>query len=158
MKVIKIRKPIREDLVFDIVNYSFLFLILVIIIYPMYFIIIASISDPARVARNEIVLLPKGFTLESYNNVFKNGLIWTGYRNTIIYTVCGTLFNLLLTIPSAYTLSKKDLPLRRPILFIFTFTMYFSGGLIPMYLLVRSLGLLNTPFVMMILGGVSVII
>ena len=154
--MIKSVREIREDTVFNIINYSLLFVVLAIIVYPLYFIIIASVSSPTAVALNQIAFLPKGFTLESYNNVFKNSIIWIGYRNTIVYTTFGTLFNLFLTIPCAYAFSKKDLPGRRPLLFIFTFTMYFSGGLIPTYLLVKSLRLPNTPYVMMILGGLSV--
>jgi len=154
--MIKTVKEIREDTIFNLINYTLLFAVMLIILYPLYFIIIASISGPNAVALNRIVFVPIDFTLESYNNVFKNSIIWIGYRNTILYTTFGTLFNLFLTIPCAYAFSKKDLPGRRPLLFIFTFTMYFSGGLIPTYLLVKSLRLPNTPYVMMILGGLSV--
>lgn len=92
---------------FDICNYIFMLLILFITIYPLYFTVIASISDPKAVATGEVVWLPVGFTLDSYKQVFEYKPIWTGYANTILYTVCGTLFNLFLTIPAAYTLSKS---------------------------------------------------
>ncbi|MCL2834204.1 MAG: carbohydrate ABC transporter permease [Treponema sp.] len=154
--MIKSIKEIHEDTVFNLINYSLLILVVLVIVYPLYFIIIASISNPNSVALNQVALMPKGFTLESYSNVFQNSIIWIGYRNTILYTTFGTLFNLALTIPCAYTFSKKDLPGRRPLMFLFTFTMYFSGGLIPTYLLVKSLRLPNTPFVLILLSGLSV--
>jgi putative aldouronate transport system permease protein len=145
-----------DDRVFAFVNYSLLGLVLFLVVYPLYYTIIVSFSEPALVARNEVTFMPKGFTLDSYRNVFENSIIWTGYMNTIYYTAAGTIFNILLTIPCAYAFSKKGLPGRRVLIFIFTFTMYFSGGMIPTYILVKSLGLPNTPFVMIILGGVSV--
>jgi putative aldouronate transport system permease protein len=154
--MIKSVKEIRDDTKFNFINYCLLGIVLFLIIYPLYYVIIVSVSEPARVARNEIVFFPKGLTLESYRNVFQSGVIWSGYRNTFFYTLCGTLFNLFLTIPCAYAFSKKALPGRKPLMFLFTFTMYFSGGLVPVYLLVKSLRLPNTPWVMIVMGGLSV--
>lgn len=149
-------KKTRFDKAFDTVNIIIMACLLFIMVYPLYFTIIASISEPSEVALGNIVLLPKGFTLEAYKNVFVNSQIWDGYRNSIIYTALGTLFNLLLTIPAAYVLSKKDLPGNKAFSWVFLITMYFGGGLIPSYLLVKSIGLWNKPYTLIILGGISV--
>jgi putative aldouronate transport system permease protein len=141
---------------FDLTVYGLLFLALLIILYPLYFTIIASLSEPMAVAKGEVFLLPKGFTLESYRSVIENNSIWIGYRNTIFYTVTGTCFNLFLTIPAAYALSKKELPCSKVLVWVFMFTMYFSGGMIPTYLVVKQMGLINTWFVLPLLGGVSI--
>jgi putative aldouronate transport system permease protein len=141
---------------FDLTVYGLLFVVLLIILYPLYFTIIASLSDPIAVAKGEVFLFPKGFTLDSYRSVIENASIWIGYRNTIFYTVTGTCFNLFLTIPAAYALSKKELPCGKVLVWIFMFTMYFSGGMIPTYLIVKQMGLINTWFALPLLGGVSI--
>ncbi len=141
---------------FDICNYIFMLLILFITIYPLYFTVIASISDPKAVATGEVVWWPVGFTLDSYKQVLEYKPIWTGYANTILYTVFGTLFNLFLTIPAAYTLSKKYLPGKKVLMGFFMITMYFSGGMVPTYLLVKNLGLVNSRWALIILGGISI--
>lgn len=96
--------------VFDIVNFFFMLLILFITIYPLYFTVIASFSEPSAVATGKVIWRPVGFTLDSYKQVFAYKQIWQGYINTIFYTVLGTAFNLVLTIPAAYAVSKKYLP------------------------------------------------
>ena len=149
-------KRSKGDLFFYTINFSILCLWLIIVLYPLYFTIIASISEPVNVARGSLAFFPKGLNFNAYKNVFKNDIIWVGYGNTIFYTLGGTLFNILLTIPCAYGLSKKGLPGRKTLLWIFLFTNYFQGGLIPSYLVVKGLGLPNTPWVMIILGGISV--
>ena len=149
-------KKLRRIGAFDLTIYAILFLVLLIIIYPLYFTVIASLSDPMAVANGEVFLAPKGFTLDSYKNVLENKSIWTGYRNTIFYTVLGTCFNLFLTIPAAYALSKKELPCGKILVWVFMFTMYFSGGMIPTYLVVKQMGLINTWFTLPVLGGVSI--
>lgn len=153
------KKPgIREsagDRVFDWTNLILLTLLMLLILYPLIYILSASISDPDLVKRGEIVLLPKGITLEGYFRVFQEKDILIGYRNTILYTVGGTLINLLLTLPAAYTLSKRHLVGRNFFMFLMAFTMYFSGGIIPTYLLMKNLNLINNYFVLMICGGVS---
>ena len=141
---------------FDIGVIAVCAIILIVMLYPMYFTVIASVSDPLETVAGNVILYPKGFTLEAYANVFKNDEVWTGYANTILYTVGGTVFNLILTIPAAYALSKKKLPMRRFLTWVFMFTMYFSGGMIPTYLVVKKLGLIDTRWVMMIMGGISV--
>lgn len=149
-------KQSRADVVFDVLNITLTTVILIVIIYPLYFTLIASVSDPTAVSLGQTNLWVKDFTLEPYKNVFKNSRIWLGYRNTIFYTVFGTCWNLLLTMPTAYVLSKKNLPGRSAISWYFLFTMYFGGGLIPTYLTVLKLGLVNTPFTIVVLGGLSV--
>lgn len=149
-------KRTRADVVFDTINYAIMVIVLIITIYPLYFTIIASFSDPTQVSLGNTTLWIKGFTIETYSSVFKNADIWIGYRNTIFYTAFGTLFNLFLTIPTAYVLSKKEIPGRSAISWYFLFTMYFGGGLVPSYLLVTGLHLDNTPLTIVILGGLSV--
>ena len=151
-----IRKKRRRMSGFDIGVTVMLAMALVIIIYPLYFTIIASVSDPVATARGRVFLFPVGFTFEAYHNVIENQSIWTGYRNTIIYTVFGTCFNLFLTIPAAYALSKRELPCGKALVWVFMFTMYFSGGMIPTYLVVKQLGLINTWYALIMLGGVNI--
>ena len=146
----------RFDRVFDGVNILIMALIMLITLYPLYFTIIASFSDPYEVVRGNVYLFPKGFSLDAYKEVFAESRLWTGYRNSIYYTSVGVVFNLLLTIPAAYTLSKKKLPMRNIIAVYFLIPMYFSGGLIPTYLQVKSLQLLNKPYTLIFLGGVSI--
>lgn len=148
----KKKKLCGFDLTVDIIMIA----ILIITAYPLYFTIIASFSAPQEVAAGNVVWKPVGFTLDSYKQVFAYKQIWVGYANTILYTVFGTLFNLLLTIPAAYTLSKKDLPGKGVIMTIFLFTMYFSGGMVPSYLLVKKLGLIDTRLVLILVSGISI--
>ena len=147
-------KQSKGDIAFDVVVIVLLTLILLIMIYPMYFILIASISDPELVVSGQVFLYPRKITMESYQLVFETESIWTGYLNTVIYTVLGTLYNLCTLIPAAYVMSKKNLPGRGFFSMFFFITMYFGGGMIPTYLLMKNLGLLDTRWVL-ILGGVS---
>ncbi|NOU75745.1 ABC transporter permease subunit [Paenibacillus sp. LMG 31458] len=151
----KIRNAI-QDKAFDIFNYSFLTVILVIVLYPLYFVFIASFSEPDAIYRGDVIFRISGFNLKGYHRILENANIWLGYRNSILYLVIGTFVNLLVTIPAAYSLSRKDTPARKTIIGIFMFTMFFSGGLIPTFLLVKSIGLYNTFSVMVILGAVNV--
>lgn len=146
----------REDKIFYGVNYFFLFAISLIVLYPLYFVLIASISDPDAVNAGKVILFPIGFSLEGYKKIFEDMRIWTGYRNTIFYTVCGTALNVILTLLTAYPLSQSKLAGKKVILSFFLFTMFFSGGLIPTYLLVNDLGLYDTPYVLILLGAISI--
>lgn len=137
-------KQTGSDLVFDIITNLLAVAIIVIVLYPLLFVLAASFSDPDYVLRGEVGLIPKGFTLEPYKMVFQNGDIWLGYRNSIIYTVLGTMISMVLTVMLAYPLSRKDMPHRRLLTLFILFTMYFNGGMIPTYLQVRNLGLYNT--------------
>ncbi len=149
------KKP-NSDRIFDFLNVAFMLLFTLIILYPLYFTVIASFSEPYDVAKGNVTFWVKGFTTEAYSNVFKNSRIWQGYLNSILYTAAGTAFNLVLTIPAAYVLSKKELPGRTAIAWYFLFTMFFGGGLIPSYILVQRLGLLNRFSTLIILGAFGV--
>ena len=146
----------KKRTAFDwIINIS-LGILMLIILYPIYFTVIASFSDPYAVAKGKVLLYPVGLTLESYQHAFAYKQIWVGYANSLFYTLFGTAFSVALTIPAAYGLSKKQLPGRFGLTCIFLVTMYFGGGLIPTYLLVKGLHLLNTRLVLIILSGMSV--
>ena len=149
-------KKSKTDRVFDILNIVFMGIILLAVAYPIYFTVIASVSDPYAVVSGELTFLPVKPTLEAYTNAFRESRIWLGYRNTLFYTAVGVLLNLCLTIPAGYVLSKKQLPGHGLITFYFLLTMYFSGGLIPTYLNVKALGLLNNIWTLVVLGGLSV--
>jgi len=144
-----------DDVIFDVINYILLSLVLLIIIYPLYFIIIASISSPLEVLNGNVIFLPKGITLDAFRLIFKDKDILTGYRNTILYTVIGTFINIMMTIFAAYPLSRKDWVGRKFFTFILVLTMFFSGGLIPSYILITKLGIYNTVWAMLIPGAVS---
>ena len=146
----------RADKVFDTVNIIIMILLLIITLYPLYFVVIASVSDPYEVAKGNVFMFPKGFTVESYLNVFRESRIWTGYRNTIFYAVAGTFFSLILTIPSAYALSKRSLPGRSLLSVFFLIPMYFNGGLIPTYLVMRQINMVNQWYSLIFIGASSV--
>lgn len=149
-------KNSKEDRIFDIVNYVLLGIVLLIVMYPLIFVTVASISDPGAVAKGEVWLLPKGINFVGYQKVFANREILNGYLNTILYTVAGTAVNIIMTILAAYPLSRKDLVGRNGITALFVFTMFFSGGLIPTYLIVKQLGMVNTMWALIIPNAVAV--
>lgn len=155
MKKRKIRVS-RGDVVFLTLNTLFLVIFFLITLYPLIYVLSASISDPDAVSGGRMVLWPVGFTLQGYEYIFKYQEIWSGYANTLFYTVFGTLFALLITIPCAYALSRRDLKGRGAVMMYFMITMYISGGMIPDYLNVQSLGLVDTRLFMIITGGLSV--
>lgn len=146
-----------SDKLFDFVNVIVMVVLLLVFLWPLWFVLIASFSSPAQVWNGNVFLLPKEFTLSAYEAVIQYESIWIGYRNTIFYTVVGTLVNLVMTICAAYPLSRKDFMPRNFFMFLFMFTMYFSGGLIPTYLVVSKVGLLNSPLAMIVPGAVSII-
>lgn len=148
-------KNSKADIPFFIVTYAFLVFSLIITLYPLIFVVSASISDPIAVNQGRVWLLPKGITFEGYQRVFRNTELLRGYGNTIFYTVGGTLLNLAVTFAAAYPLARKDFIGRNFFTFFFTFTMFFSGGLIPTYLIVKDIGLRDTVWSMIILGAVS---
>jgi len=136
------RKNSAGEIVFMGLNGVFMLLVVVVTLYPFLYVLFASISDPVRMGQHMgFLLYPLGFTLGSYNRVLQNPMILGGYANTLLYVVTGTTLNLLLTSLGAYVLSRKGLMLRNLIMFLIVVTMFFSGGLIPFYLIVRSLGL-----------------
>jgi putative aldouronate transport system permease protein len=143
-------KPTMQDRVLQTVLYGVLSIALIVVIYPLFFVIIASISDPVRVNTGEVWIVPLGLTLDGYREIFTDDQILRGYWNSVLYTVFGTLLNLVLTISSAYALSRRDMVGRNLIMGVLVFTMFFTGGLIPLFLLVRSLGLYDTFFIMIL--------
>ncbi|GIN69954.1 sugar ABC transporter permease [Bacillus sp. J14TS2] len=144
------------DRTFGIVNFLLLCLILVIVIYPLIFVLSASISNPELLLKGEIRLLPKEITFDGYAKVFKNNDVMRGYLNTFIYTGVGTVINLMMTTAGAYALSRKNLFGRNVITALLIFTMFFSGGMIPTYLVIKDLHMLNTIWAMVIPGAISV--
>lgn len=146
----------RSDRVFDAFNLLFALLVLFVTLYPLYWIVIASFSDPTYVNSGQVNWIPKGFNLGGYEKIFEFDRLWVGYRNTIFYVVCGTLLSVVLTLTGGYALSRKDLIGRNFIMGMFTVTMFFGGGMIPTYLLVRDLHMENTVFSMFVPSAVSV--
>ncbi|GIO29040.1 MULTISPECIES: carbohydrate ABC transporter permease [Paenibacillus] len=146
----------RGDRVFNVMIYIILSLVAVIVLYPLLFVLSASFSDPQAVLRGEMLLWPKGVNLNSYAKIFQNQDILTGYSNTLLYTSIGTLINLVMTVLGAYPLSRKDFVGKNAIMALFVFTMFFGGGLIPTYLLIKDLGMLNTFWVMVLPNAVSI--
>ncbi|MCV4232748.1 carbohydrate ABC transporter permease [Virgibacillus sp. LDC1] len=146
----------RGDRMFNVINYTILILVTIIVMYPLVFVLSASFSDPQAVLRGEMLLWPKGVNLNSYVKIFQNKDIISGFTNTLVYTSLGTFINLTMTILAAYPLSRKDFVGRNAIMALLVFTMFFSGGLIPTYLLIKNLGMLNTLWVMIIPNAVSI--
>lgn len=148
-------KQSRFDKGFDIIVYIALFGLLFVVTYPMYFIILASVSNPSQVVMGEVVFLPSGFTLAGYYKILEYERIWMGYRNTLIYVFLHTLFSVPITMMTGYGLTHKAMPFRNSFSVFFTITMFFSGGLIPTYLWIYSLGLVGKPIVVILLGSIS---
>ena len=144
------------DKIFMAVVYLTLILTFLVTLYPLIFTVSASISDPSAVSSGEMILWPVRVNFDGYKHLLGYKDIWVGYANTIFYTVAGTALNLLVTLPAAYALSRKDLKGRNFLMAIFVVTMYFSGGMIPGYLNMKSFHLLNTRAVMLVSGLVSV--
>lgn len=139
----KIKKSFGENL-FDVVNVVFLTILIVITIYPFLYVAMASISDPYKMVKHEgILLFPQGLSLSGYATVLKQAMIWTGYKNTLFYVLVGTALNIFMTSIGAYVLSRQGPRLIKPFMLMIIFTMYFNGGLIPNYLLVKGLNLID---------------
>lgn len=149
-------KESKGDKLFLALVYLFLTGALIVVLYPLLYIVSASISTPKFVSSGEMWLLPKGLTLDGYKLVFENAKIWMGYRNTIVYTLIGTLINLAVTLPAAYALSRSDFYGRQLFMIIILITMFFSGGLVPTYLVVKDLGLVNSMWALILPVSASV--
>ena len=150
------KRASRGDRAFDVTNYLLLAIVLLITIYPLYYVLIASFSDPFKVYAGETFLLPAGFSLSGYKRIFLDSSIVRGYSNSLLYTVAGATISVILTCVSGYALSKKSLPGRRWLMLILLFTMYFNGGLIPTYLVVQKVGMFNTLWALVLPNAVSV--
>ena len=144
-----------SDKTSDIVLVVLTALIMLIIAYPLYYVVVASVSDPYDVYAGKTFLLPSQFTLEGYKMVFQNSSLFSGFLHSILYTVIGTVFSVVMVYLTAFPLSRKNLPGRKWISIFFIITMYFGGGLIPTYLVVRDTGLLNTMWALFLPGGVA---
>lgn len=155
MDNMKYIKEGTSDRIFDIAVNLIGFIVILLVLYPLIFVLSASFSDPDLVLRGKVILLPKGITIKPYLVVFENQRIWRSYVNTIFYTTFGTIINITLTILAAYPLSRRDMPWRRFFALVIIFTMYFNGGLIPTYLLVRDLKMDNTIWAILIPGAIS---
>ena len=152
----KVRSLTQSDLAFAVVAKLIMVLVLLVCAYPLYFILIASISDPVQVNAGKVILFPKAILWDGYKSILRDHKIWQGYRNTILYTVTGTALNVCLTMGGAFALSRRDLLMRKQIMILLTFTLFFNGGMIPNYLLVSGLGLKNSIWAMILPNAVSV--
>ena len=141
------------DLAFMIIVCVVLALFFFIELYPMFFIVIASFSDPLAVANGQALFWPVRPTLDGYKYVLSYTVIWLGYANTFFYTIVGTAVNLAVTLPCGYALSRRDLKGKRFFMVLFMFTMYFSGGLVPGYLNIKQFGLIDSRWVLIIPGA-----
>lgn len=144
------------DKVFNVTITIITFIFIILCAYPLIYVVSASFSDPMDIFAGKVWLLPSSPTLKGYKTVFDYPDVWTGYGNSVFYTVFGTLINVFMTILAAYPLSRKDLKYRKPIIMLFTFTMLFNAGMIPNYLLIRDLHLLNTRWALLLPGAISV--
>jgi multiple sugar transport system permease protein/putative aldouronate transport system permease protein len=146
----------RGDRLFYIINDVLLVLFVVPVVYPLVYVVSSSLSSPVATMTGQVVLWPVEPTLRAYREVFSYPPIMTGYKNTVIYVVVGTLLNVVLTVLAAYPLSRRDFKGRSVLMLVFAFTMFFSGGLIPRYILVSKLGLINTRLAMILPSALSV--
>lgn len=146
----------KSDRVFYAVVAVILVFLCLIVLYPIIYVVAASFSSSAAVTEGKVWVYPVDFTVEAYKAVFRYKDIWIGYKNTILYTLFGTCLNVMMAMVCAYPMSRKDLPGKNIFSFFFAFTMLFNGGMIPNYLLVKDLGMLNSPLAVIIPGAMSV--
>ncbi|MBO7747487.1 carbohydrate ABC transporter permease [Paenibacillus sp. MWE-103] len=149
-------KETGRDKAFLAFNYLYVLLAFLVVLYPVAYIVSASVSDPKLVASGDMWLWPRGFTFDGYERVFRNRNIWIGYGNTVLYTVVGTAINLAVTLPAAYALSRKDFVGRQFFTGMFMVTMFFGGGLVPTYLLVKGLGMVDTMWAIVVPSAASI--
>ena len=149
-------KGSKTDYLYYAVCWFILIILAIIVIYPLYYIVIASISDPDAVMTGDVWLYPVKITFNGYVQLFNRDDIWRSYFNTLVYTLFGTMFNIVLTIPAGWALSREYLPFRKVIMPLLIITMFFGGGLLPYVILCRSSGLYQNPLILIIGGGVSV--
>ena len=149
-------KRCREDVIFDTVIFIILTLILFVVAYPLYWVIISSFSDPTAVSAGKVLLRPIGFTLKGYAEVFKNSQVMRGFFNSIVITFVGVCVNLAVTLPTAYALSRDNFSGKKPITIFYMITMFYGGGMIPTYLVVKNMQLLNTIWALVLPGCLSV--
>lgn len=146
----------QGDRVFHIVNVILILIFLIIMVYPLYWTAIASFSDPQMVNRGEILATPRGFNVSGYERLFQYPKIWRAYGNTLLYTVVGTALNVVVIVAAGYALSRNTLPGRKIFMKLFIFTMFFNGGMVPLYMLVKNMNLLNNMFGLLLPTTLSV--
>ena len=151
----KIRENALSDRIFGAIVLILSILCFLIILYPLWFVVIASISNSDLVNQGKVTFLPMDVRFYGYEQVFSDSRIWNGYMNTIIYVVAGTALNLAVTMPAAYALSRPDFRARNVVMTYFVFTMYFSGGLVPLYMTISNLGLISTKLILIIFVAVN---
>ena len=156
MKTKTVRRQMSSDKVLEIVLSIVLVITGIIVAYPLVNIFSSSFSSTEAVMSGKVWLFPVDFNLEGYEAVFRNNDIWIGYRNSLFYMVFGTIINIVMTLLAAYPLSRSDMPGQGPIMLLFTFTMIFNGGMIPTYILVKDLGMLNTIWAMLLPGAIGI--
>ena len=150
-------KKLKKFGLSDFFIYATILLLMIATLYPVWYVAMASVSDPVKAYQSGgVIVIPKGIQWDGYRHVMDNKEIWSGYGNTIFYTVVATFLNVVLTAALAYPLSKKKLMLRKPITMFIMFTMFFNGGMIPTYLVMNKIGILNTRAAVILPGLVSV--
>ncbi len=152
----KVKKMRGSDRVIEFVMLLMILLFVIIVLYPLYYVVVASVSDPYDVYAGKTFFFPSQFTLEGYQKVFKESAIFKGYINSILYTIVGTVVTTALVFTTAFPLSRKEMPGRNAVMIFYLITMYFTGGLIPTYIVVSKTGLLNSMWALILPGGVSV--
>lgn len=145
-----------SDKRFEVLLILIMGIIGILVLYPLIYVLSSSFSSPSAVMSGKVWLFPVDFSLEGYQAIFKNHQVLVGYRNSLFYMVAGTCINVVMTMLAAYPLSRSDMPGQGPIMLLFTFTMIFSGGMIPTYLVIKNLHMLNTVWSMLIPGAISV--
>lgn len=151
----KVKRSIGDNIYYGL-TYGIITILTLIVLYPLIYILSSSFSSASAVSQGRVILWPVEFSLEGYRRVFGYSRVWQGYRNTIFYTLAGTAINVAITMTCAYPLARKGLPHKGFFTFLFTFTMMFGGGLIPTYLQVKALGMVNTVWALLIPGAMSV--
>ncbi len=145
-----------SDKMSDIILLIIIIALMIVIAYPLYYVLVASVSNPYDVYAGKTFLLPSQFSFDGYKAVFSDPSLYTGYINSIKYTIVGTIFSVTMLYMTAYPLAQRDLPGRKFFSLFFIITMYFGGGLIPTYLIVKETGLIGNMWSLFIPGGVSV--
>lgn len=150
------KRKTRSDRIVDALLVILLILLAILFLYPLWFVVIASISDPNAIANGRVLLIPRGVTLAGYRKLLEYTQIWRGYGNSLFYLFVGSFSSLAVTLPTAYALSRKELVGRRFLNLLFVISMYFGGGLIPTYLLHRSIGWINTVWCLIVPSTLNV--
>lgn len=144
------------DPLFAVITYGLIAVAILVIVYPLYFIVIASISDPTLVQQGKVILFPRGLTFDGYATIFGTSTIVRGFANSVLYTVVGTAISVTMILCGAYALARKDMPGRNLFMILFVITMFFDGGMIARYLVVKELGMLDTMWAVVLPGAVGV--